>query len=244
MYCDICNAAGSGTIVSAADMRQAVFTNKFDPFAAGLFSDEFFRMTGKSRAQAYQAWLPMVQENATDWNLCPRCFAAIKTYLEKTGRLGSGGKSKEPPRRSEFRFVGQHENPAGVVFWLKDREKVRDHDFLNAVLIADMEKVPLGFMAHLSSGGDLQIKVIRNLEDGCEILICPSFEQTERAEKSDVASKAGAGTGPAKAERIKAGVFCVICGISAVFLFSNGHEGWGAVLAILALLALAGAQKD
>lgn len=34
--CDICNTPGTGTLVSAEQMREAVFANGFNPFELGL----------------------------------------------------------------------------------------------------------------------------------------------------------------------------------------------------------------
>lgn len=77
--CDICSKPGQGTRISVSQMRHAVFESKFDPFALGLFPREFMIATDPGRA--YQGWLPMVQENQTDWNLCARCYEGIQSYL-------------------------------------------------------------------------------------------------------------------------------------------------------------------
>ena len=70
-------------------MREAVFVHKFDPFAIGLFPRELLRAAGKSAADVYQHWLPLVRDSDTDWNVCARCLVAMKPYLEKVRQVQS-----------------------------------------------------------------------------------------------------------------------------------------------------------
>ena len=48
MHCDLCNAAGIGTIVSAEQMREAVFERGFNPYDLGLIRFAFCPHTGQA----------------------------------------------------------------------------------------------------------------------------------------------------------------------------------------------------
>jgi len=51
--CDICSVPGVGTLVSAEQMREAVFANGFNPFALGLVRNPMSLLLG---AGAYDSW--------------------------------------------------------------------------------------------------------------------------------------------------------------------------------------------
>lgn len=89
--CDICGAAGRGRVIMSMAMREAVFSNGFDPFKLELFSTELMSATGISPMQAYENWLPAVREDNTGWDLCPRCFEGIQPYLGRTGSAPARG---------------------------------------------------------------------------------------------------------------------------------------------------------
>jgi len=76
MNCDICSAPGTGTLISAEQMREAVFANGFNPFELGL--------SYRSRpASAYVHWkTTIVAPDTSDWNICSRCMAKLQPYLE------------------------------------------------------------------------------------------------------------------------------------------------------------------
>lgn len=73
--CDICATPGEGTHLAAGQIREAVFDGGFNPFALGLFP----------RAVTpgyYEHWKKtVVEHDVGDWNLCSRCFAAIRPYF-------------------------------------------------------------------------------------------------------------------------------------------------------------------
>ena len=88
--CDICNAPGTGTLVSSEQMRVAVFTNGFDPFSMGLVGGGMHAILGISTSDAYQNWKnTVVAQDSSDWNVCSSCLSKLRPYLgsapESTG---------------------------------------------------------------------------------------------------------------------------------------------------------------
>lgn len=74
MECDICSESGSGTLVTASEMRKAI-NSGFDPFQLGLTDDmglgSYMRDSWRNQALAQNS----------SWNLCVKCMAAIQRYL-------------------------------------------------------------------------------------------------------------------------------------------------------------------
>lgn len=82
--CDICNAAGLGTIIKAADMSRAV-RGGFNPFKEGLTPD-VLQVMGLGGSQ-YDTWREVALDgpaSLTDWNVCATCLPRLQPYLGKT----------------------------------------------------------------------------------------------------------------------------------------------------------------
>jgi len=80
--CDICSAPGIGTVISAENMRQAVFKNGFNPLSLGLVRDPMARM---NKTEWYEGWKnTIVAQDTSDWNICSNCMAKLKAYLMGT----------------------------------------------------------------------------------------------------------------------------------------------------------------
>jgi hypothetical protein len=77
--CDICGTPGVGTVISAENMRQAVFINGFNPLALGLVRDP---MALTNRTEWYEGWKnTIVAQDTSDWNICSNCMAKLTSYL-------------------------------------------------------------------------------------------------------------------------------------------------------------------
>lgn len=77
--CDICSVPGIGTLVSAEQMREAVFANGFNPFALGLVRNPMSLLLG---AGAYDSWkTTIVAQDTSDWNVCSQCMTKIQPFL-------------------------------------------------------------------------------------------------------------------------------------------------------------------
>lgn len=82
VVCDICNAPGKGTIVSAEHIREAVFGNGFNPFKLGLVPD-MGAMFGMGREMSYNHWkTTIVAQDTSDWNVCSKCLEKLRPYLK------------------------------------------------------------------------------------------------------------------------------------------------------------------
>lgn len=75
--CDICGVFGSGTLVSAEDMRKAVFKKGFNPFALGLITNPL-----TLRNVTFEGWKGIVAQDTSDWNICAGCMPKLGLYLE------------------------------------------------------------------------------------------------------------------------------------------------------------------
>lgn len=76
--CDICSNPGLGTTIGAADMRKAVKKKNFNPLKEGLIKDPMALAGGDAW---YAGWKNMVNQDTSDWNICPRCMAKLEPYL-------------------------------------------------------------------------------------------------------------------------------------------------------------------
>ena len=75
VVCDLCNSPGKGTLVSAEDMRKAVFKNGFNPFSLGLVPVLF--------PGQFEGWKNnIVAQDTSDWNICAGCMSKLRPYLE------------------------------------------------------------------------------------------------------------------------------------------------------------------
>ena len=80
--CDICSTPGFGTVISAEDMRQAVFKKGFNPASLGLVRDPIALM---NQSEWYNGWKnTIVAQDTSDWNICPNCMSKLKSYLKGT----------------------------------------------------------------------------------------------------------------------------------------------------------------
>jgi hypothetical protein len=79
--CDICSTPGTGTIISAEDMKRAVFKKGFNPLSAGLVRDPMAQM---DKTGWYAGWKSIVQQDTSDWNICPNCMGKLKPFLGGT----------------------------------------------------------------------------------------------------------------------------------------------------------------
>jgi len=80
--CDICNAPGMGTLISAEQMREAVFKNGFNPFKLGLTPD-LASAFGLGAGGSYNNWKnTIVAQDTSDWNICSKCMTKLKPYLK------------------------------------------------------------------------------------------------------------------------------------------------------------------
>jgi hypothetical protein len=104
MTCDICAGSGGGNVLGPQQVRDAV-SRGFNPFGLGLFPSQLFAASSQTPDSAFRQWRVMVNQNQTDWDLCPSCFNGIKPYLSgppkptgitgpesfSSSRQGSGG---------------------------------------------------------------------------------------------------------------------------------------------------------
>jgi hypothetical protein len=74
--CDICATPGSGTKLSAEDIRSAT-NNGFDPAGLHLLPAR----PGYDRSRSRAMWRTLADQNETDWNLCAGCLSAVRPYL-------------------------------------------------------------------------------------------------------------------------------------------------------------------
>jgi len=103
MKCDICMRYGEGTIVSAEQMRDAVFQKGFNPFELRLFPQETLSLSARSPEVAFEKWKRIFEIYQTDWNLCSKCFAAVKPLI---GQPKPTGVTRNPPDDQPFDEAG------------------------------------------------------------------------------------------------------------------------------------------
>jgi alpha-glucoside transport system substrate-binding protein len=90
--CDICNAPGMGTIVSADQMREAVFRRGFNPFKLGLVMSPMISIVGEQ--EAYQHWKDtIVAQDTSDWNVCANCMLKLRPCLPGAPQAAGVGES-------------------------------------------------------------------------------------------------------------------------------------------------------
>jgi hypothetical protein len=96
-------------LVSAAQMRDAVFKFGFNPFTQGLFSKENLRAVGRTPEKAFAEWKVTVKNDQTDWNLCSNCFAVLKPLV---GQPKPSGVTTNPASNADEWFA----NAGGDLF--------------------------------------------------------------------------------------------------------------------------------
>lgn len=122
--CDICNSPGTGTLVSAEQMREAVFANGFNPIKLGLFPNMVAGF-GFSNDMAYTHWKnTVVAQDTSDWNVCSKCLAQLQPYLK--GKPTSTG-----VRHSNVSYDAIDILMAGV----KAKQKYQTHDESPVVVV-------------------------------------------------------------------------------------------------------------
>jgi len=74
--CDVCYKPGKGTVIGAAQVRDAVLNHGFNPFARNL-------VPGAPKDSAYfEKWkTSVVRVDVSDWNLCQRCYGEIRPFF-------------------------------------------------------------------------------------------------------------------------------------------------------------------
>lgn len=103
--CDICNAPGKGTIVSAEQMREAVFGKGFNPFELRLATNPMVAMMGEKKM--YQHWkTTIVAQDTSDWNICQTCMATLERYLESAPEETGVTKATVSTKRSVAEAAG------------------------------------------------------------------------------------------------------------------------------------------
>ena len=80
VVCDICGAPGTGTMVSAEQIREAVFLKGFNPFKLGLTSSMADLNLNDDESFIY--WKNnTVSQDTSDWNVCFKCMEKLRLYL-------------------------------------------------------------------------------------------------------------------------------------------------------------------
>jgi hypothetical protein len=80
--CDICNAPGLGTSVSATKIRQCASLG-FNPYSeCAAPTNPMAAMMGMSASGQFEAWKQQVAQDTTDWNVCPKCMRVLERYLQ------------------------------------------------------------------------------------------------------------------------------------------------------------------
>jgi HEAT repeat protein len=82
--CDMCNApiGPEAKLYSADEMRKAVAAGfHVDTFYGGIDAKAYAASLGLSPEQAEEGWLRRVQEDTTDWALCPDCATKMEECL-------------------------------------------------------------------------------------------------------------------------------------------------------------------
>ncbi len=80
--CDVCSSPGMGTLISAEQMRSAVFQKGFNPFKLKLAANAY-AMMGITDDQAFNNWkTTIVAQDTSDWNICSQCMSVLKDYLK------------------------------------------------------------------------------------------------------------------------------------------------------------------
>lgn len=122
--CDICNSPGMGELISSEDMRKAVFKNGFNPHKLGLVAGavSMASMMGLSVDDMYENWKgTVVAQDTSDWNICSKCMAKLRPYLEGTPRptgVKHAQASADPlvaaaaKAAAERKYGGQAETPS------------------------------------------------------------------------------------------------------------------------------------
>ena len=83
--CDLCNVPGTGTYISAEQMRKAVFQKSFNPFSSGCIPN-IGAMFGQSSATMYEGWKGLVAQDSSDWNICSSCMSKLRRHLPGEAR--------------------------------------------------------------------------------------------------------------------------------------------------------------
>ncbi len=124
--CDLCNAPGMGTLVSAEQMREAVFARGFNPFKLGLVPD-MGAMLGLEAGTSFTYWKnTIVAQDTSDWNICATCMARLKPYLKgapKATGVKSSTVSMDPSAsaragaQAEKKYKGAQKKKKWWQFW-------------------------------------------------------------------------------------------------------------------------------
>lgn len=89
MQCDVCSAAGSGTIVRAGDMSAAV-RRGFNALTLRLVPEAFVGMYtdghAKDRADRWAQSAISGNTSQSDWNVCSGCMSVLSKYLSEAAK--------------------------------------------------------------------------------------------------------------------------------------------------------------
>jgi hypothetical protein len=70
----------------------------------------------------------------------------------------------------EFRLLDKRTPAGGIIFWVKDQANVHNDQFVEKMLMANMKKLPTGFLALISGGEQPMTRHVHPLPGGeCEI---------------------------------------------------------------------------
>jgi hypothetical protein len=99
MVCDICSQPGSGTIVPANKMSNAV-RKGFNPFYNGCMPQSVVNMASSGFPERWAQSAISGDTSYSDWNICSRCMSKLNPYLgysssAKTAIDNSSAKTKK-----------------------------------------------------------------------------------------------------------------------------------------------------
>ncbi|HEY5593047.1 MAG TPA: hypothetical protein VIK55_18785 [Paludibacter sp.] len=80
MVCDICSQPGSGTIVPANKMSNAV-RKGFNPFYNGCMPQSVVNMASSGFPERWAQSAISGDTSYSDWNICSRCMSKLTPYF-------------------------------------------------------------------------------------------------------------------------------------------------------------------
>ncbi len=96
MVCDICSQPGSGTIVPANKMSNAV-RKGFNPFYNGCMPQSVVNMASPGFPERWAQSAISGDTSYSDWNICSRCMSKLTPYFGSSSS-SSAKTVKDQPR--------------------------------------------------------------------------------------------------------------------------------------------------